>query len=221
MAVLTIVSNLLYALEPVIVDLIDFLSAPLTFIMGGVAVFVSGYYLQKHSLALFRVTDEREPETPAETSTGKSKVPLVFCLGLAFGIATTFLFNYLPSILVIQSQGMPGTWDPKMVLVGLLVLSAVFSLPATALTNRMGMSKSLGLSVVMVACSATILSGINIEVVAVAMAVLFMAAYAWLSVSSLPLAISLANTQSKVFSVGVFFSGAALPEALIQLIQGL
>src|SRR5690349_14330010 len=42
MAVLTITGNLVYALEPVIVDIIDFLGAPVTFMIGGVAVFLSG-----------------------------------------------------------------------------------------------------------------------------------------------------------------------------------
>ncbi len=34
MAILTIVSNLLYSLEPVIIDLIDYLGAPITFMVG-------------------------------------------------------------------------------------------------------------------------------------------------------------------------------------------
>jgi MFS family permease len=46
MAVLTIVSNLVNALEPVIVDIIDFIGAPLTFIVGGAGVFLSGYALK-------------------------------------------------------------------------------------------------------------------------------------------------------------------------------
>lgn len=219
MAVLTIVSNLLYALEPVIVDLIDFLGAPLTFIMGGVAVFISGYFLQKHSLALFRVNEGREMETPVEAAPVKSKLPLIFCLGLSFGIPTTFLFNFLPGIVVRQATSMIGTVDVKIVLVGLLLLSAVFSLPVTALTNRLGVSKSLGVSIVVVALSAAMMTGASIGMVMITMAILFMAAYAWLSVSSLPLAISLANSQSKVFCVGIFFSGVALPEAIIQAIQ--
>ncbi|MEJ1237617.1 MFS transporter [Chryseolinea sp. T2] len=219
MAILTIVSNLLYALEPVIVDLIDFLGAPLTFIAGGVAVFISGYFLKKHSLALFRVNDGREMETPVEVVPVTSKLPMIFCLGLAFGIPTTFLFNFLPSILVQQAADIIGSWDPKIVLVGLLLLSALFSLPVTSLTNRLGVSRSLGISIVVVALSAAFITGASISMVIVAMAILFMAAYTWLSVSSLPLAISLANAQNKVFCVGVFFSAVALPEAIIQAVQ--
>jgi len=219
MAVLTIVSNLLYAMEPVIVDLIDFLGAPLTFITGGVAVFLSGYFLQKNSLALFRVTDGKEMETPVEAVSVKSKLPLIFCLGLAFGIPTTFLFNFMPSILVQQVGTAIGTLDTKIVLVFLLLLSAIFSVPASFLTNKLGMSRSLGISIVIVAVSAALLAGASVDGLIVIMAIVFMAAYTLLSVSSLPLAISLANARSKVFCVGIFFSGVALPEGIIQAIQ--
>jgi hypothetical protein len=219
MAVLTIVSNLLYALEPVIADLINFLGAPLTFITGGVAVFLSGYFLQKNSLALFRVTDGREMETPVESVAVRSKLPLIFCLGLAFGIPTTFLFNFMPSILVQQVGTVIGSLDTKLVLVFLLLLSAVFSVPASLLTNRLGVSRSLGISIVAVAVSAALLAGAGVDSLVIIMAVVFMAAYALLSVSSLPLAISLGNTRAKVFCVGIFFSGVALPEGIIQAIQ--
>lgn len=219
MAVLTIVSNLLYALEPVIVDLIDYLGAPLTFMAGGAAVFVSGYFLQKNSLALFRINDGREKETPVEAVSVRSKLPLIFCLGLAFGIPTSFLFNFMPGILVQQVGTVVGSLDHKIVLVFLLLLSAVFSLPASMLTNKLGVSKSLGVSIVIVALSAALLAGASVDMLVIAMGILFTAAYAWLSVSSLPLAISLANDKAKVFCVGVFFSGVALPEGIIQAIQ--
>src|SRR6478735_11780725 len=60
MAVLTIVANLIYALEPVIVDIIDFIGAPLTFITGGVVVFLSCYALKKTSLNLFSQSEDKE-----------------------------------------------------------------------------------------------------------------------------------------------------------------
>jgi len=218
MAVLTIVSNLLYALEPVVVDLIDYLGAPFTFMLGGAAVFVSGYFLQKNSLALFRMNNGREMETPVEVVSVRSKLPLIFGLGLALGIPTTFLFKFMPAILVEQA-GIAVTPDVKIVLVCLLVISAAFSLPASLLTNKLGVSKSLGASIIMVAVCAVLLTGTNASAIVLPVAVLFTAAFAWLSVSSLPLAIGIANDRAKVFCVGIFFSGVALPEGIIEAIQ--
>lgn len=219
MAVLTIVSNLLYALEPVIVDLIDFLGAPYTFMLGGVAVFVSGYFLQKHSLALFRTREGRERETPVEEAPTNSKLPLIFSLGLALGIPTTFLFNFMPGILIHQLGSVIGSFDSKLVLVVLLLVLTAFSIPASKLTNKVGLSKSLAISIIIAALAAALLAGTSIAVVITAASIMFMAAFAWLSVSALPLAISLANERAKVFCVGIFFSGVAVPEAIIEAVQ--
>jgi hypothetical protein len=219
MAVLTIVSSLIYALEPIIVELIDFLGAPLTFMAGGAAVFLSGYFLQKNSLALFRITDGRETETPIESVAVRSKLPLIFCLGLAFGIPSTFLFKFMPAILVQQVGVAMGSLDGKLILVFLLILSALFSVPASMVANKLGVSKSLGLSIVLVAIAAAILAGANAATLIIVMAFVFTAAYALLSVSSLPLAISMANNRAKVFCVGIFFSGVALPEGVMEAIQ--
>lgn len=219
MAVLTIVSNLLYALEPVIVDLIDFIGAPYTFMLGGVAVFVSGYFLQKHSLALFRISDGREKETPVEEVSAKSRLPLIFSLGLALGIATTFLFNFMPGLLIHQLGSVIGSFDSKLMLVVLLLMLTVFSLPASKLTNKVGLSRSLGISIIIAATAAVLLAGTTIPFIVTTGVIVFMAAFAWLSVSSLPLAISLANERARVFCVGIFFSGVAVPEGIIEAIQ--
>ena len=60
MAILTIVANLIYALEPVIVDIIDYLGAPITFMAGGTVLFLSGYALKRNSLNLFSQQDDKE-----------------------------------------------------------------------------------------------------------------------------------------------------------------
>jgi hypothetical protein len=149
----------------------------------------------------------------------RSKLPLIFCLGLAFGIPSTFLFKFMPAILVQQVGVAMGSLDGKLILVFLLILSALFSVPASMVVNKLGVSKSLGLSIVVVAIAAAILAGANAATLIIVMAFVFTAAYALLSVSSLPLAISMANNRAKVFCVGIFFSGVALPEGVMEAIQ--
>ncbi|MBY0435664.1 MAG: hypothetical protein K2U26_16305, partial [Cyclobacteriaceae bacterium] len=50
----------------------------------------------------------------------------------------------------------------------------------------------------------------------VLLTIVFTVVYTVLSVSTLPLAIQMARYDEKVFSVGIFFSGVALPDAIIQ-----
>lgn len=51
------------------------------------------------------------------------------------------------------------------------------------------------------------------------MTIVFTITFTSLSVSSLPLALSRSGYYEKVFCVGIFFSGVALPEGIFESIQ--
>lgn len=98
MAVLTIVANFIYAFEPVIVDIIDYLGAPLTFVAGGAVTLLSGYAMQKNSLGLFRQTNGHEPEPNIVMKAQKSDYGYIFLLGIILGITTAVMFTFFPEL---------------------------------------------------------------------------------------------------------------------------
>lgn len=216
MAVLTIVGNLIYSMEPVIVDIIDYIGAPLTFVAGGVVVFLSGYSLQRNSLGLFQQNSGR-PRAVFTLDTKRSPYPMIFMLGVALGIATTALFKFFPSALE-NSLGTMMAIEGKYMVVAVLVLAAVFSLPASRMIDKYGVDKvfrgSALAALVMIPGVLFIQQGF----VAILLAVAFALAFAALSVSSLPLAINRANYYEKVFCVGIFFSGVELPDGLVDIV---
>ena len=212
MAVLTITGNLVYALEPVIVDIIDYLGAPVTFILGGVVVFLSGFALKKNSLVLFKGNGDRE-KGPSGAEIIKSPYGFIFFMGLSVGVATTILFYLFPIILKDNSEVLFST-DAKFVVVGILLLSALLSWPMSNTVNRYGIERSFWISF-----SAIVLSSIAIYLTAspailLPLLMVFSVMYTSLSVSSLPLAINRSAFSEKVFCVGIFFSGVALPEGV-------
>ena len=212
MAVLTITGNLMYALEPVIVELIDFLGAPVTFMLGGVLVFLSGYALRKNSLDLFKITGSKESESMQRLSSASSKA-FIFFMGLCLGVATTLLFYWFPS--GVHPKVFPAFGgDAAMLVVGVLVLSAIISWPVGNAVHRYGTRRSFWLSFFTIVVSALGLYAMTTTLALFAFMAIFSVAYTALSVSSLPLAISRSGFSEKVFCVGIFFSGVALPEGL-------
>ncbi len=216
MAVITIVGNLVYSLEPVIVDIIDYVGAPLTFIAGGVVVFLSGYSLKQNSLGLFQQNAGR-PRAVFTFDTKKSPYRMIFFLGLALGLATTALFKFFPATLhesllpVVDIQG-------KYVVVIILVVSAICSLPASRLTERYTVEKVFWYSL-----GALVVAGLGILLISqafvtVVLAIVYAASFAALSVSSLPLAIDRANYYEKVFCVGIFFSGVEVFDSIVEIV---
>jgi MFS family permease len=220
MAVLTVVGNLLYSLEPVIVDIIDYLGAPITFIAGGVIVFVSGYALKKNSITLFNSGGkEKRPQATFKLDTQKSNLGYILFLGIVLGIATAVLFDIFPGVMNTKLSVLFNSGNSKIVSVGILIISAILSIPFSTLVNTYGLQKSFWVSTVF-----TLLSIVGVLVFQTPLAVLLMVAifaigFAALSVSSLPLAIGKANYYQKVFCVGIFFAGVELPNFIIETIQ--
>jgi MFS family permease len=222
MAILTIVANLIYSLEPVIVDIIDFLGAPITFMAGGVVVFISGYALKKNSLSLFSKQDNKEDaHASISTNTQRSRFGYIFFLGIVLGIATTVLFNMFPEILQVKTGTWMQTSNGKLLIVDILVLSAVVSWPISNLVNKVGMDRSFWISSVGIAISIVSIFVFQSTAIVVIMTMVFALMFATLSVSSLPLAIKYSNYSQKVFCVGIFFSGVALPDGIVETLQAL
>ena len=218
MAILTIVANLVYSLEPVIVDLIDFLGAPVTFMVGGVAVFLSGYALKKNSMSLFSAGSEK-PRAEIKFDTQKSDFSFIFFLGIALGLSTTVLFNYFPQIMQHNLSALFGGLEGKWLLVIVLVISAIMSLPLSEIVNKYGIKKSFWVSFWINIMSMVFIFLIGTPWLIILMMIVFAASFTSLSVSSLPLAINKANYYEKVFCVGLFFSGVALPNGIVESIQ--
>ena len=220
MAILTIVANLLYSIEPVIVDVIDYLGAPITFMSGGAAVFISGYMLKKNSLMLFILNGNKEAKPLAAFTfdTQRSRFSYIFFLGFALGIPTTIMFNIFPDVLGTQLGGLLLNTNGKMILVFILILSALISWPVSHLVNRVGLQKSFWISFLLIALSVIGILVAHSFVLVAGMTLLFALTFTSLSVSSLPLAIRCSNYYEKVFCVGLFFSGVALPNGVLEAI---
>lgn len=219
MAVLTIVANLVYSMEPVIVDLIDYVGAPITFMIGGAAVFVSGYALKRNSLSLFTNNPTR-PRAEFKFDTTRSDYKYVFFLGVAVGIPTTLLFNYFPDILEANLSSMV-TMEGKWLLVIALFFSAVLSLPASNYVINVGTTKSFWWSFIINSVCLILVFITGSAMVTILTMIVFIVSFTVLSISSLPLAIERANYFEKVFCVGIFFSGMALPDGIVEAIQAL
>ncbi len=220
MALLTIVANLVYAIEPVVVDIIDYLGAPITFVVGGVVTLASGYAMKKNSLSLFKQNGNKEAvPDKAKSHTPKSSYAFIFILGAILGLATTVMFNMFPDVLALKLFPILADTNGKHILVGIMVLSAVLSWPASTLINQHSMEQIFWISAVIVAVCIFGIFIVDSAAFIGVLIVLFTIAFTSLSVSSLPLALSRSGYYEKVFCVGIFFSGVALPDGIVQSLQ--
>lgn len=220
MAVLTIVANLIYSLEPVIVDIIDFLGAPVTFMAGGIITFLSGYALRKNSLGLFKMSGghEAKPMASFQLDTQRSQYRSIFLMGIVLGLTTTILFNIFPDVLERSIGPLLNGIEGNIILVLVLVLSAIVSLPVSTKVSQYGLQQSFNISALVSLAAMGLILIYPATWMVAAMILIFSFSFTVLSVSSLPLAIQKANYYEKVFCVGIFFSGVALPDGIIEAV---
>ena len=209
MAILTIVYGLIYAIEPVVIDLIDLLGAPLTFITGGILVSVSGFFLKKNTSKVKDVVKK----TTDYKSKMRSDYSYSFFLGLAFGIITTVLFNMFPDWI----EGKIGASIHGDFVVSIrLGVAAILSLPISGIVEEKGLYLPVLISVLV--CF-LLLFGIYYfasAVIIVVLVLVFAIFYSMASVSLLPLALSVINHRNKVFGVGVFYCGFEIPNGILE-----
>lgn len=211
MAIITIVYGTLYALEPVIVDLVDFLGAPLTFVVGGVITAGSGYLMKKNTGKMLDgiVADVKKEDKK------KSDYSYAFVVGIALGIATTILFNLFPNW--IESKlGHVFDINGSMVISVILFLAAVFSLPISRIVEKRPIYISLMISVIAIFLIIYAIFFLENSYMVAILLLLFAFFYSMISVCGLPLALSVINDKNKVFGVGIFFSGFELPNAIME-----
>ena len=149
--------------------------------------------------------------------TQRSEYGLILLVGIGLGLATTIPFNYFPELLGAKLAAITGGMDGKWILVGMLVLSAIFSLPISNVVFKVGMIKTFWISLAISLMSIALLFILTNTFSVVIITVIFTLAFTALSVSSLPLAISRSNYYEKVFCVGIFFSGVAIPNGIVEI----
>lgn len=208
-AVFVLVFDLIYALEPSIVDLIQFFGASATFVLGGVLVFVSGFLLMRS----FKNYDfEAENKNfDNDTEDGKSDFLRVITTGFAYGLVLTGIFKLLPYLL-----GQENSWiaqydiNPNYLISAMVAVSAFVALWLGRNPQLLSVKKMLRI-------------GWNLSLVALALLLLMndlysfivgglilIASFAMLSVSALPTVFYKLSAKQTVLGVGLYYSAIEL-----------
>jgi hypothetical protein len=204
MAVITMTTELLYALEPIVVALVDFLGGTLTFVTGGVLLIVSGFFF-------LRTTRSISNDAIAKGHVGlgtqrKNNYLSVILVALTFGVITAFIMEHFPSILAeklpsYKSELFGGNYISSII----LGVAALMALPATKVIEQIGLIQSIVVSTLVAAVSIiVILFGQN-QNLTIIMCVLLACAYSLLSVSSFPFTLRNLSARNITFGVGLFY----------------
>lgn len=209
--------DIIYSLEPNIVDIINYLGAPLTFLCGGVGVFLAGFFL----IRKFRnIPDDRRgsEDFDNDTKDGKSNFLLVFTTGILYGLLTAYILKYYPGLdLDIRLVGMrleSGEYASV-----LLIIAALLSVYFSRKITQVNINRFSHLGFLLAFLGAFILSLGDSGVVLTLGSILFTPGFAIVSVAVLPKVFYALSARNTVLGIGIFYSMNELINGIMDVLN--
>ena len=222
MGLLILITELLYALEPVVVYIVDFFGATFTFIVGGILLAATGIIFQKVS------SDEvlqRKNEILAEEvdeNKRSSKFLWVLSAGLVLGLGHSYLINYVPlKISHNFRELLVGNWNGQYYASIFLAIAAVSAMPISLLATRVSTKLSLGVGSAGLILGIAMLMFAGSAIVFLTGGLLLAISFSLVSVSGLPFALSNLTMRQLTLGVGIFFSATELADSFFDIYYGL
>jgi hypothetical protein len=217
MALMVLTTELLYALEPLIVGFVDFIGPVLTFALGGVLLIITGYAFRKttRDLSLTRSYEEAK--------TSESNYRAVLGAGLALGLAAALIKNYIPDRIdaALQDLGDPSTITGARAASFALAIAALAAWPFSKLVDRVGTGKSLGYGLLGVFFFLALASLVGNAYLIVAMLFLSAPLFSLASVAAFPYALGKLSVKNVTLGAGIFFGSVELADGVLSILQRL
>ena len=212
MALMVLTTDLLYAFEPIVVNLVDWMGPVITFAFGGVLLIVTGYIFKRSTRDVNFVRSDQEARATSNNFT------IVLAIGLAFGIIYAIINNYLPGWLLAKSDlGIPIS---SGVFVSLVLLTAALAAwPISFQVDKIGLQQGVIIGLIGTAVCLALVYFIPMHYAALACSLLAGVFLSLASVSAFPLALQNLSAKSITVGTGLFFGSFELAEGIINILE--
>lgn len=215
MGVLFLVTELIYALEPVVVSLVHFFGDTLTFVVGGVLIAGSGYLF--HLVSSDEVIQRKQQLLASEDKKSQTFMSFlaILVIGLLLGLAKAFLVEFLPDYMDATFEGF--AINGEYVSFGLLGFAALLAFAIGGFVSRQNLTSVLmvGFGVLLVGVIVLILAP-NAPVFIVG-GVLSAVAFSVINVSGLPYAIKSLTVNHLTYGVGIYLGASEIFTGLMEI----
>jgi len=204
---LFLVTELVYAIEPVVVALVLFFGDTLTFVVGGILIASSGYIF--HRVSSDEVLQRKHQLMTADRISGKQSFMSyisILMVGLFLGLGKAFLVEFLPDHLENQFPefGAYGAYV-SFVILGICAISG-FLISRKIATLRLW-KVIISSFVVLVVGVLILLFAPSVEIL-IGGALVVAAGFTMLNISGLPYAIQNLSVRHVTYGVGIYIGAS-------------
>lgn len=206
------VTELVYAVEPIIVDLVRFFGDLLTFIVGFVLIATSGYIFRKVSKDEIDERIDHLQKTDIKAVEAKN-VFQVLIIGLVGGFANGIIVEYLPSNVGESVLGV----DPGFISLMLLGLAAIFSIPLSLFLKNRKITPFLNAGIVLSIISGILTLFLHAPELKISFSIILSLSLVLISVTGLPFIIKNVNERWLTLAVGLFFGASEIFSGIFEV----
>ena len=214
MGVLFLTTELLYALEPLIVELVHFFGDTLTFIVGGLLISGTGFLFYKVSSdeVMSRRKELSDDNKQKKVTTLNYLVILI--AGLQLGLAKALLIEFFPENI---GQRFPAQAEiADYVTFGLLGFSAILAFAVSRVVAQYKPLKVLTYGLYAVLAGGIVMFVSANFALTIFSAVVVAAAFSLINITGLPFVISNLSTRHITYGVGMFIGASELFSGLLE-----
>ncbi len=204
---LFLITELLYALEPVVVELVRFFGPTLTFVVGGILIGVSGFFFQKVSSDEVMLRKQEMIDKPAKTVSTMAYLSIVI-VGIELGIGKGFLVEYFPHALDLRVAG--AEEYSSIIALGLLAFAAIFGFAMSGKVSNMDLKQVIVPSFIILLIGVIlIIVGTNLTVMIIG-GIITAGAFSLLNISGLPYAFRHLSVKHITYGIGIYLGASEL-----------
>ncbi|MEO9871702.1 MFS transporter [Ekhidna sp.] len=212
--VLFLVTELLYALEPVVVALVLFFGDTLTFIVGGILISVTGFIFHKVSRdEVMQRKSELIANDRVKTQTPMSYLAIVV-VGLFLGLGKAFLVEFLPEHFATRFPGF--TEYEGYISFAILGICAVSGFLISKKVSKSNLRKVIVSSFIVLAVGVgTMIFSYDPYLTLIA-ALIIGAGFTMANISGLPFAIRNLSVRHVTYGVGIYIGASEVITGLFE-----
>ena len=214
MGFLFLVTELLYALEPVIVGLVSFFGDTLTFIVGGILIAGSGFLFHRVSSdEVLQRKEELMNKDRVRNQTFRSYIAIL-AVGLFLGIGKAFLVEFLPEHFARNYPSLGSTGD--YISFGILGICAISGFLISRKIAEADMFRVILMSFAILSVGVFLIMVSPNMPITILAAVIIAAGFTLINISGLPFAIQNLSVRHVTYGVGIYIGASEILTGLME-----
>ncbi len=214
MGFLFLVTELLYALEPVIVALVSFFGDTLTFIVGGVLIAGSGFIF--HRVSRDEVLQRKAELMASDRVKNQSFISYIAILivGLFLGVGKAFLVEFLPEHFAVKFPDFGDYGD--YISFAILGLCAITGFLISKRIARANLRRVIISSFVVLLVGVTMMILSSNPYMSIIAALVIGGGFTTINISGLPFAIQNLSVRHVTYGVGIYIGASEILTGLFE-----